>query len=147
MKIIYRSLFVGLLLFVLASCSSQNTDIQKPLQRQWMMVSFNGFTKEQLMSKKAEINITSSTDTKEVVLNASAFMGCNRMNGSVKVESNNRLKFNDMIMTQMACDDMKLEDEFVKKLPAVNHYKIEGHFLTLYKDQEELMKFVAADWD
>ena len=61
MKKILLSLFAVLFLGLVLNCSSMPA--QNPyLQRQWMLVSFEGFTKEQLIANKAEINLTSKME-------------------------------------------------------------------------------------
>lgn len=147
-KLVNPYLFSAFLFLLMMNCTSQKSMDTKPLQRQWMMVKFEEYSKQDLMAKKAELKLTQLETADKSIMNVSAFMGCNRINGSLTVKSNNQLKFNEMMMTQMACVNMRLEDSFAKKLTLVTHYKIEGHFLTLYnKDNEELMKFVASDWD
>ena len=48
----------------------------------------------------------------------------------------------------MFCNEnMNLETEFVKILPAITMYKVEGHRLTLSNKNGVILKFVAADWD
>ncbi|MGV4414711.1 META domain-containing protein [Chryseobacterium sp. T1] len=47
----------------------------------------------------------------------------------------------------MCLDNNQLEERFIKALSEVNHYNINGHFLTLTNSKGEIIRFVAADWD
>jgi heat shock protein HslJ len=66
-KVLFISLFQS---FFKMSCSSQS---QLPhYNRKWMLVEFQGFTKEQLVKNKAYIDLTNKE-------NGGAKMGCNGM--------------------------------------------------------------------
>lgn len=141
----FLSIFIGALCLISAlNCSSaklQNHDIQ----RQWMLVSFDNFTKEQLVKSKAEINLTAKTEEGEI--RGTAFMGCNRMFFTSKFKAKDKVEFSGLGSTLMACQEMELENKFTKAFETMNRYELNGHFLTLYDDKGNSMKFVAADWD
>lgn len=144
MKKILLSLFTVLLLGVVVNCSSMPGK-NPNLQRQWMLVTFDGFSKDQLIANKAEINLTSSiVDGK---IQGSAYMGCNRMSFISEFKKGGKVKISSGISTMMACQDMKLETSFQKKFETMTSYSVEGHFLTLSDGKGNTMKFVAADWD
>ncbi len=126
-------------LFFTVSCSSQG---QLPhYNREWMLVEFQEFTKDELVKNKANINLTQKE-------NGSAKMGCNSMFFSYKIKSNHLIEFSQPGSTMMYCEgNMKLEQDFGKLLPTMKHYEIKGHFLTLKNESGQAMKFVAADWD
>lgn len=136
-KILSLALFTILLSGI--SCSSQS---QLPhYNREWMLVDFQGFTKEELVKNKANINLTQTEK-------GSAKMGCNGMFFSYKIKNNHQIEFSQIGSTMMHCEgNMKLEQDFGKLLPTIKHYEIKGHFLTLKNDSGQTMKFVAADWD
>ena len=76
MKKILLSIFAVLLLGLVLNCSAV-PDKNPSLQRQWMLVSFDGFSKEQLIANKAEMNLTASmVDNK---IQGNAYMVCNQM--------------------------------------------------------------------
>ena len=126
------------------SCSS--LIIKNPqLQREWMLVSFKDYAKQDLMKHKAGINLTAPVEHGKI--KGSAFMGCNRMFFSAEFKDKDKLKISGLGSTMMACPDMKLEDDFSKSFKNMTAYSVEGHFLTLKDDQGNTMKFVAADWD
>lgn len=141
----FLTIFIGVicLSFVL-NCSSAKLKDQH-IQRQWMLVSFDGFSKEQLVKNKAEINLT--VEKKDEKIRGTAFMGCNRMFFNAEFKSKNKVKISGVGSTLMACQEMELETNFVKSFETMTHYQIEGHFLTLSDDNGNQMKFLAADWD
>jgi len=136
-KVLLVSLFS--ILFLGISCSSQS---QLPhYNRKWMLVEFQGFTKEQLVKNKAYIDLTNKE-------NGGAKMGCNSIFFSVKLKNNHRIHFSGVGSTMMYCDgNMKLEENFGKLLPTITKYQVKGHFLTLKNKNGQTMKFVAEDWD
>lgn len=129
--------------FVL-NCSSAKMQNQK-VQRQWMLVSFDQFSKDQLMKNKAEINLTAESNNGKI--RGTAFMGCNRMFFSSEFKSKNKVEFSGVGSTLMACQEMELETKFTKSFEKMTRYQIDGHFLTLSDDNGNQMKFIAADWD
>lgn len=139
------SIFIGILyLGLLVNCSSAQIKNEQ-IQRQWMLVSFKNFTKEELVKSKAEINLTSEIKDKKI--QGGAFMGCNRMFFTAEIKSNDKIEISGVASTLMACENIKLEDEFSKEFKKVKNYHVEGHFLTLTDEEGNQMKFVAADWD
>ena len=100
---------------------------------------------EDNMKNKAEINLTA--EMKDGKIRGTAFMGCNRMFFNSEFKSKNKVKISGVGSTLMACQEMELENKFVKAFETMTHYKIEGHFLTLYNEKGNEMKFLAADWD
>lgn len=112
------------------------------LKRKWMLVEFQGFTKEELMQKKAYLDLT------HLEKGGGAKMGCNSIFFSVKLKNNHRIRFSGVGSTMMYCDgNMKLEENFGKLLPTITKYQVKGHFLTLKNKNGQTMKFVAEDWD
>ena len=112
------------------------------LKRKWMLVEFQGFTKEELIQKKAYLDLT------HLEKGGGAKMGCNSIFFSVKLKNNHRIHFSGVGSTMMYCDgNMKLEENFGKLLPTITKYQVKGHFLTLKNKNGQTMKFVAEDWD
>jgi len=138
--VINSVLFIWSILFFGFSCNvSKQTNVSE-LQRVWMLTEFDTFSKSEMMSKSASLDLTKMT-------NAPAFMGCNHISFVFKVSKNNKIKFTDGVSTEMACPEMNIEQKFVEKLPKINSYKVEGHRLYLTGDQNLKMVFVAQDWD
>ncbi len=144
MKKIITGLIAIFTLLLLANCTTQ-PNVPENVQREWMLVEFQDFTKEMMMSNKAQLNLTT---LKESPMQFSANMGCNNMFGNANFNANGTVQFSDIGSTMMFCDKaMDLESAFIKVLPMMNNYKVEGHYLTLSNANGKMMKFVAADWD
>ena len=112
------------------------------LKRKWMLVEFQGFTKEELIQKKAYLDLT------HFEKGGGAKMVCNSIFFSVKLKNNHRINFSGVGSTMMYCDgNVKLEENFGKLLPTITKYQVKGHFLTLKNKNGQTMKFVAEDWD
>lgn len=144
MKKILLSFFAVLLLGTVIRCSSVPEKIPG-LQRQWMLVSFSKFSKEELIKNKAEINLTGIMEKGKI--KGGANMGCNRMFFISEFKKDGKVKISGVGSTLKACQNMDLENAFIQKFDKMNHYSVEGHFLTLSDDSGNFMKFVAADWD
>lgn len=142
-KILSAILAVVCLGFVL-NCSS--VPIKNPrIQREWMLVSFENYAKQDLIKNNAKIDLTSSIDHRKI--KGTGFMGCNRIFFRSEFKDNGKIKISEIASTEMMCQNTKLEDDFSKSFKSMTLYKIEGHFLTLTDDQGKSMKFIAADWD
>lgn len=144
MKKILFTLFAGLFLGLALNCSAVS-EKNPYLQRQWMLVSLDGFSKDQLIAHKAEINLTGKMEKGKI--QGSAFMGCNQMSFTSEFKSGGKMKVSQGVSTMKACENMNLESSFQKKFETMTKYSVEGHFLTLSDNQGNTMKFVAADWD
>ncbi len=144
MKKILLPLFAILFLTLALNCSAV-PDKNPSLQRQWMLVSFDGFSKDQLIAHKAEINLTGKMENGRI--QGSAYMGCNQMSFTSEFKKGSTIKISQGASTMKACQDMSLETSFQKKIETMTKYSVEGHFLTLSDNQGNTMKFIAADWD
>ena len=114
------------------------------INRKWMLVEYNDFTKTELTKLEANIDLTKRAEAPNQY---GAKMGCNGMFFTAEFDKG-KAKFSGVGSTMMYCDGrMKLEEQFGKELPNMNQYKIEGHFLTLSNANGDKMKFIAADWD
>lgn len=140
--------FIAILTFLCLSfilnCSS--AAVKNPqIQREWMLVSFADYSKEELIKNNAKIDLTSPADNGKI--KTSAFMGCNKMFFTSEFKKESQLKISQVVSTEMACPNIKLENDFSQNIKKMKHYKVEGHFLTLSDDQGNRMKFIASDWD
>lgn len=142
-KIMFIILTVLCLGFTL-HCSS--VPVKNPqIQREWMLISFEGYDKQDLIKNNAKINLTSAIENGKI--KGGAFMGCNNIFFSSEFKKNGNVKISGIGSTMKACQHMKLEDDFSRDFKNMTHYTIEGHFLTLTDDNGNSMKFIAADWD
>ncbi len=69
---------------------------------------------------------------------------CNRFFGNYRIGGLDTLMLSPMGMTQMACPNIELEDEFVKMLYEVNTYSIEGNRLVLFNEGEKVAEMEAV---
>jgi len=56
----------------------------------------------------------------------SGFTGCNRVMGSYEISSGNKVQFENLATTRMACPNLDLENKILKLLDSANHFKIEN---------------------
>jgi len=144
MKKILIAFFAVLFLGALINCSAV-PEKNPALQRHWMLVSFDRFSKEELIKNKAEINLTGAMEKGKI--KGSAHMGCNSMFFTSEFKNGGKIKISGVGSTLKTCQNMELETAFSQKFDKMTSYSIEGHFLTLTDDNGNSMKFVAADWD
>lgn len=144
MKTYFNYFVLIFLCFNLINCATYN-NFSNEFHRQWMLVEFKDFSKEELVSHKANIDFSM---TKSNPNQYNAYMGCNRIFFITDIKSRGRINFSKISSTMMYCENAsKLEELFLKELPKMTHYKIEGHFLTLSNQSGNRMKLIAADWD
>lgn len=110
-----------------------------------MLVSFDAFTKQELIESKAGINLTGEKSRNQT--KGSATMGCNKIFFTFEFKNNGKIKISEIGSTEMACQNMNIENAFLKKFGTMTIYKIEGHHFTLADALGNQMKFIAADWD
>ncbi|MCU7617635.1 META domain-containing protein [Chryseobacterium sp. PBS4-4] len=144
MKNIFLALFSVFILTMVLNCSATKVNNQH-YQREWMMISFDQFSKQHLIENNAKINLTGEKTGNRI--KGSATMGCNRIFFLAELRNNGKVKISEIGSTKMACQNMELENVFIKKFSNMKKYLIEGHRLTLSDDNGNQMKFIAADWD
>ena len=69
---------------------------------------------------------------------------CNRFFGKYELKGQ-KLEFENMGMTRMACPEMEYEDAFVKMLDEVDRFEIDGSALKLYDDKKVVAEFRAVE--
>ena len=126
------------------NCSASKVNNQH-YQREWMMVSLDQFTKQQLIENNAKINLTGEKTVNQI--KGTAIMGCNQIFFVAELKNNGKINISGIGSTKMACQNMEVENAFMKKFGNMKKYLIEGHRLTLSDDNGNQMKFIAADWD
>ena len=127
------------LIYILSCNTVRKGSQQDDYKHVWMLTEFQNYSKQDLIEKNAFLDLTNET--------ASGKMGCNSLSFKMEVSNNNKITFTSGISTMMACENMKLEDDFKKQLPEMTTYKIDNHRLTLTNTKGEKMVFVAQDWD
>lgn len=124
---------------------AQNVARDYSIQREWMLVSFGKFTKNDLVRNEAGIDLTAPQ--KKGAIMGSAFMGCNKMSFTSSFNKQGSVKFSKLASTKMACDKMDIESAFRKTFEKMTRYSVKGHELTLSDNKGNKMKFIAKDWD
>ena len=75
----------------------------------------------------------------------SGFGGCNQFGGGFKLADGNRLQFTQVFATQMACEDMDIETEFLEVLDRTDSFHLADGILTLLRARmAPLAKFEAV---
>ncbi|WP_294237508.1 META domain-containing protein [Chryseobacterium endophyticum] len=144
MKRIWITFLWILCLGTVLNCSSIAL-VNPQLNREWMLVSFKNYPKEELIRKQAKIDLTAPSEHGKI--KGGAFMGCNKMFFTAAFKKDGTVKFSDIGSTLMACRDMKLEHDFARNFETMQYFKLEGHFLILNDNRGNTMKYIASDWD
>lgn len=64
---------------------------------------------------------------------------CNRYFGSYTMTDNGELKFSAMGSTRAMCPNQKMEDQYFQMLNQVTKYKVDGEFLILMNDDNQII--------
>lgn len=68
--------------------------------------------------------------------------GCNRYFGTLVLDAKTgSFQSSQVGATRMACENMSVENNFLKMLEQANKYNVSGNTLELYKDKLLLLKF------
>lgn len=126
------------LLLISSKCSEKSSNVD--YKRVWMLVEFKNYTKDSLTKNKAKLDLTNPES-------ASAYMGCNNIGYGFTVTSDDEITFSNGMATEMYCENNTLEKDFLRAIERKMKYKIDGHFLMLTNSKNEVLKFVAQDWD
>ncbi len=125
-----RSLFFPAVIIsaaILSGCaSSGDTGNSRPLTGiEWMLYELSGTKFE---NENGEF-VTLVFDGVNKNINGKA--PCNRYGGPY-LKNSNRMTFGELYSTEMACDLLKVEEEYFRKLGTVKEYKLSGDKLFLY---------------
>lgn len=129
----------AVLLFAMTACGGAHHD--KPLEgTAWKLSSMTGIPSSAIDAEAD--NFTMQFNAADTLV--AGRTNCNRFFGKYELDGD-KLHFDNMGMTRMACPDMQYEDAFVQMLDEVDHYAIKGAELTLYDDHQTLAVFKAAE--
>jgi heat shock protein HslJ len=121
------------LLFVL-SCSSKSFPDEKWENRQWTLVEMLSVP-VQTSGSSQDANLVFDHRTKTITGTG----GCNRIYGPYTDESKRRLKFGNLGMTRMACQDTPFENRFTEVLYSVRCFEVSGNQLLLKNGKEDVI--------
>lgn len=115
------------------------------LKREWMLKTLEGNVEGnkalQSLNNKPYLNLTE--DIK-------GFGGCNTIGGGKLESKGDKISFDKIFSTRMACagNEEKVETLFLAVLNNTKRFKTEGHFLMLFDENDKkLATLVAIDWD
>lgn len=133
-----KILFAMVAMVTFAACAEKaQTSLENT---EWKLIELNGNSNEVFAAQPDTFFFTLSSENG---LNGAG--ACNRFFGSyVADETPNALRLDPMGMTKMACENMDLEDEFVKTLYEVDSYTIEGDVLSLFDEGNVIVKLQAT---
>ena len=121
-----KKLIIFMLSAILLSCSSNTNTIKESanndIRQKWELVELDG----QPVSNTQPIYIDISEDGK-----VSGFVACNRLMGSVSIENGNRIHFDQLGTTRMACPEMDLETKILEMLRTADNYTMDGNKMML----------------
>ena len=109
-------------------------------ETRWKLVELNGKKVKTSNNKDYYIELDSKSGK------FSAYAGCNKISGMYVNKSTDKLMFSKMNATEMACNNMNLESEFMKGLANVDNYMLEGKNLHFHKGKKmAIAKFEASN--
>ena len=115
-------------------------DVTGLLETKWVLTELNGKPLKKSSSSK-EANITLEALGNRVRGNGT----CNSFTGTYKLSGNSGIKFSSLIYTELACDDISVENQFFHILEKVENYSLQGETLLLQNaNKEVLVKFSAS---
>lgn len=130
---------------VTTKTQDQMTADKNKLKREWLLKTLEGNAEGnkalQSLNNKPYIDLTG--DLK-------GFGGCNTIGGGKLETKGDKISFEKLFTTRMACmgNEGKVEMLFLALLSNVKRFKTEGHFLMLFDEKEKkLATLIAIDWD
>jgi heat shock protein HslJ len=143
-----RVLFICLTLLLIAGgCKSTKTAASfSDLQGEWAIVELNG---NKLVPEVTKQRLRFDTAGRRLSGNA----GCNLLSGSIVYgdAQKNGIRFKEVVSTQKACLDMRLEDEFLQVIDKVVRFDVQtrdeqGKTIAFY-DTDNRKLFVISTYD
>lgn len=109
----------------------QNADNSKQLfNTEWVLAGF-----ESAIEENREVPVSGSSPMIIFGMEESRIFGsggCNRYSGAYVLESENSLRFQNVISTKMACPEMKNETDYFHKLNQVRSFTFSEDFSELF---------------
>ena len=109
---------------ITTSKSSKSNQMKMPtLAAKWRVVSFNKFTEKDLAGTDAYLDLSEMPK-------AYGKMGCNGMMFQANTIGSDKIDFGHIAVSMMLCEDMKLEDAFLRR-QGIWNYRFDGNDLIL----------------
>lgn len=104
--------------------SSESHQMKMPtLAAKWRVVAFNKFTEKDLAGTDAYLDLSEMPK-------AYGKMGCNGMMFQANTIGSDKIDFGHIAVSMMLCEDMKLEDAFLRR-QGIWNYRFDGNDLIL----------------
>lgn len=126
------SAVTGLLVLVVYACSSPANNIKEPetpqiTNKYWKLIEIKGQTVEASDGWIKEPHLLFDSSETQMTGNG----GCNSFFSNYTLDTNQSLSFGPIGITEMACPDMDLEQQFTRTLRLVEAYSIHNDTLIL----------------
>lgn len=135
----------ALLLQGMMSCHTAKPESTARIDRKWMLIGMPGYAKEQLVSKKAYLDMSPQKGKNGQY---PAFAGCNHMMVMGNFSPKGTATVRNISSTFMACpDNGEVEYKFAAILKEAKTYTLHGQYLIIHTTKGQDLSFVAEDWD
>lgn len=155
------TLITSISFFLLQSCSTKtnsnadnqaNDTVQTSLTQQdgvneeitekyWKLITLEGQAVTMAENQEREVYFTLKTTENRV----EGFAGCNNLNGTYKLEKGNRIRFEQMAVTMMACPDVSFnESAYLQVFELADNYTIYNDTLNLNVGRRAPLAVFAA---
>lgn len=131
-----RTIWATIATIAMAACSQQPATLENT---EWKLVELRGASNELFAAEPDTFFFTLSTEN-----GLNGVGACNSFFGNYQLSADNSIMLQPMGMTQRACKDMALEDEFIKMLYEVSTYSIEGNRLSLFTEGTKVAELEAV---
>ncbi|MBL1211508.1 copper resistance protein NlpE N-terminal domain-containing protein [Geminocystis sp. GBBB08] len=123
--------------YMLSKVNNQEVTMENT---RWELVEIMGKPVIKNETQREAIFITFNKEKNRV----NGFSGCNNFMGGIEIKEGNRLKFEQMASTMMACENMEIESTFLQTLQQVDNYGMKDNVLSLNRGKmAPLLKFIA----
>lgn len=128
-----KYIFILFLAVIAFNCTPRLSPDAGWARQNWVVVEMKGVPVQQSGGRR-DAHIVFEVAEKRFTGNG----GCNQINGNYTLDKN-EIKFTDVIVTKMACNDIEFENAFLSTLSSIDRYEINGNDLVLKKKRETLL--------
>lgn len=131
-----------LVLFPFSENKAQTKIFPSEISRQFMLLEMPGFTCDQLIEARSEIDLTLLSTSGIYIYGDTTYI-------PVRLIKSKQICFLVTNKRQKTYDNKSklIKTKLMSLLPTINSYKTEGHFIFLYSDKKMVFKAIAKDWD